>query len=33
MAPISFIIDTIINFNTGYYDKGIEITDKSKILK
>lgn len=33
IAPISFIIDTLINFNTGYYDKGIAVNNKWKILK
>lgn len=33
IAPIIFIVDIIINLNTGYYDKGIAIVDKWKIVK
>lgn len=33
IAPIVFIIDVIINLNTGYYDKGQPIMDKWKIFK
>lgn len=33
MAPISFIVDTLINLNTGYYDKGISVKNKWKIYK
>lgn len=30
---ISYIIDVLLNLNTGYYEKGIIITDKKKIAR
>ncbi len=32
IAPWMMIFDILINLNTGYYDKGIPITKKSKII-
>lgn len=33
LAPISFIVDTLINLSTGYYDKGVAVENKWKIFK
>lgn len=30
---LSFFFEVLINFNTGYYEKGIIITNKKKIIK
>ena len=33
LAPISFILDTIINLNTGYYEKGIAVQNHWQIFR
>jgi hypothetical protein len=32
IAPWMMIFDIFINMNTGYYDKGIPITNKTQII-
>ena len=33
IAPIIFIIDIIINLDTGFYDRGLPVLKKTKIIK
>lgn len=33
LMMISFFFEVLINFNTGYYEKGVIITDKKKIIR